>query len=57
MHVMQLILMELAGCPMYHPLRSHMPLVFVICSMQVYFGDFQDSFQALAFCALTGPRY
>ena len=41
---------------MYHLLRYHMPLGFMICSMQVYFGHVQESFQALAFCALTGPR-
>lgn len=49
---------SVSGCITYHMLGFHVPLGFMICTKHVSpCGHVQDSFQALAFCASTGPGY
>ena len=49
--------MVVSSCVMRHVLGSQVLLGFLICSMLVHFGWFQDFFQALGFCVLTRSRY
>lgn len=47
--------MQVRGNIIYHMLGSYILMGLVTHSMQVHFGWVNDSFQALAFCASTGP--